>query len=102
MAVIVAFGLVVSAILAVAFLPSQTIRMIVNGLAVYFVIWWLVLFAVLPLGVRSQAEEGEVSPGTDPGAPVAPQMGRKIFWTTGIAALVFAAFYAALPYVFPD
>ena len=32
-----------------------------GGLAVYFVIWWTVLFAVLPFGVRSQAEAGSVS-----------------------------------------
>ena len=38
--------------------------------AIYFIIWWVVLFMVLPFGVRSQDESGEVSPGTDPGAPM--------------------------------
>ena len=38
-------------------------------IAVYFLIWWLVLFTVLPWGARSQRESGEVAAGTDPGAP---------------------------------
>lgn len=61
-----------------------------GGLAVYFVIWWTVLFAVLPFGVRSQAEAGEVRDGTDPGAPQAPALLRKALITTVVAAIVFA------------
>ena len=38
-------------------------------IAIYFLIWWVTLFAVLPWGVRNQEESGEVAPGTDPGAP---------------------------------
>jgi len=38
-------------------------------IAIYFIIWWVVLFAVLPWGVHSQEESGDVAPGTDPGAP---------------------------------
>ena len=40
------------------------------SIAIYFLIWWITLFAVLPWGVRNQEESGEVTPGTDPGAPV--------------------------------
>jgi predicted secreted protein len=61
--------------------------------AVFFLIWWVVLFAVLPWGVRSQHEGGEVTPGTDPGAPVVPKLGRKLIWTTLVAGVLFAAFY---------
>ena len=61
--------------------------------AVFFLIWWVVLFAVLPWGVRSQQEGGEVTPGTDPGAPAVPKLGRKLMWTTIVAGIVFAAFY---------
>jgi predicted secreted protein len=49
-----------------------------------------VLFAVLPFGVRSQAEDGEVTDGTDPGAPVLPGLAKKALITSVIAALVFA------------
>jgi len=61
-----------------------------TGFAIYFVLWWIVLFLTLPFGVRSQHEDGEGVAGTDPGAPVATQMGRKLTWTTIISAIVFA------------
>jgi predicted secreted protein len=63
--------------------------------AIYFIIWWLVLFAVLPFGVHSQDESGETVPGTDPGAPVAHGLKIKMIWTTVVATVVFAAFYWA-------
>lgn len=69
-----------------------------SGFAIYFVLWWIVLFAVLPFGVRSQMENGEEIAGTDPGAPSVVHMGRKLLWTTIISAVIFAvglaAFYA--------
>jgi predicted secreted protein len=67
---------------------------IFTALAIYFVIWWIVLFAVLPWGVRSQHESGEMTPGTDPGAPVLPNIKRKLVWTTIVATLVFTAWFA--------
>jgi predicted secreted protein len=62
-----------------------------TALAIYFVIWWVTLFLTLPFGVRSQHEEGDGAPGTDPGAPVLARMGRKLIWTTIISAAIFAA-----------
>jgi predicted secreted protein len=67
-----------------------------TDVAMFFLIWWVVLFAVLPWGVHSQHEGGEMAPGTDPGAPVIPRLGRKLAWTTLVAGLVFAAFYFIL------
>jgi predicted secreted protein len=64
-----------------------------TALAVFFLIWWVVLFAVLPWGVRSQHEGGEVSPGTDPGAPAFPNLRRKLVWTTLVALLIFGGCY---------
>ena len=61
-----------------------------TAFAIYFVLWWLVLFLTLPFGVRSQHEDGEGAPGTDPGAPVLARMGRKLIWTTVISGIVFA------------
>jgi predicted secreted protein len=60
------------------------------GLALYFIIWWTVLFAVLPFGVRTQAEEGQVVPGSTESAPARPQILKKAIWTTVIATIVFA------------
>ena len=55
---------------------------IANGLVVFLIVWWLVIFLTLPIGVRSQEEEGEVVEGTEPGAPVAPNLRKKAWWTT--------------------
>jgi predicted secreted protein len=63
--------------------------------AIYFITWWTVLFAVLPWGVRSQTEQGDVVPGTDPGAPAFPQLKSKIVWTTVVTTILFVAFYYA-------
>lgn len=60
-------------------------------IALFFTIWFVVLFAVLPFGVKSQHEAGEYVPGTDPGAPVAPRLLPKILWTTVITIIIFGA-----------
>jgi predicted secreted protein len=64
--------------------------------AVFFLIWWVVLFAVLPWGIHSQHEDGAIAPGTDPGAPVLPKLGRKLMWTTLVACVLYAAFYVVM------
>jgi len=64
-------------------------------LAIYFIMWWLVFFTVLPWGVRSQQEQGDVVLGTDPGAPRVHGLKIKLFWTTVVSAIAFAAFYWA-------
>ncbi len=64
-----------------------------TAIAIYFLIWWLVLFAVLPWGVRSQQESGEVTRGTDPGAPAIPRLKAKLLWTTVVATAIFGACY---------
>lgn len=64
------------------------------AIAVYFTVWWIVLFAILPFGVRSQHESGEYLQGTDPGAPVAPKLAMKAVVTTIVSAILFAGLYA--------
>jgi predicted secreted protein len=61
-----------------------------TGFAIYFVLWWIVLFLTLPFGVRSQHEDGEGAPGTDPGAPILSRMGAKLIWTTALSTAIFA------------
>jgi predicted secreted protein len=63
-------------------------------LAIYFLIWWLTLFAVLPFGMQKQAEAAVV-PGTDPGAPRLHVMWRKLGWTTVMATVIFAVLYVS-------
>ena len=69
-----------------------------TALAIYFIIWWVVLFAVLPWGVRSQHEDGAIIPGSDPGAPAIPNLKRKLLWTTIVAGIVFALGYVVYAY----
>ena len=66
------------------------------ALAIYFIVWWTVLFAVLPIGVRTQGEEGAVVPGTPASAPVRPRFLFVISLTTLVSAVVFALIYAVL------
>ena len=58
-------------------------------IAIYFLIWWVTLFAVLPFGVRSQHEGEDYAQGTDPGAPIIAGIGRKLIWTTVVATVIF-------------
>ncbi len=66
---------------------------VTTAVAIFFLIWWVVLFAVLPWGVRSQHEGGEIAPGTDPGAPAIPNLKWKLLWTTLVSVAIFAACY---------
>jgi predicted secreted protein len=63
------------------------------AIAIYFIIWWLTLFAVLPFGIRSQRETGEVVPGSDPGAPAKVNGLRIIAITSAVSAVLFALFW---------
>ena len=68
------------------------------AVAIYFTTWWIVLFAVLPFGVRSQHESRDVVPGSDPGAPLLPRLAVKALWTTGLSAVVFVLILALFAY----
>ncbi|MDF2115270.1 DUF1467 family protein [Roseiarcaceae bacterium H3SJ34-1] len=72
------------------------------GIALFITIWWTVLFAVLPFGVRSQHEagvgEGPLVTGTDPGAPLRPRLLAKALWTTLISVVIWAGLFAYIQY----
>lgn len=68
------------------------------NLALYFMIWWMCLFAVLPFGLRTQGESGEVVPGTPSSAPVRPKLKKLFFINSIVAAFVFAFVWTALEY----
>jgi len=67
-----------------------------SAIAIYFVTWWIVLFVVLPWGYRTQAEEGEVAPGTEPSAPARFPILRVVLVTSVIAAMVLAGIHWVL------
>jgi predicted secreted protein len=68
------------------------------AIAIYVVLWWTVLFAVLPIGVRTQGEDGSIVPGTPESAPTTPRLVRVALITTLISTLLFGAAWAAVKY----
>jgi predicted secreted protein len=69
----------------------------VTSISVYFVIWWVVLFMVLPWGIQSHHEAGiDLKDGGDPGAPVNPKLKQKFLITTGVSAVIFAIIWLVL------
>jgi predicted secreted protein len=66
------------------------------AVALYFMIWWLTLFAVLPFGVRTQEEDGDIVPGTPASAPTRFMLVRIFAINTAIAAVAFAVVWYAL------
>jgi len=55
-----------------------------TAIVVYALIWWVVLFAVLPWGVE---RDDNPPPGHDAGAPKAPRLWIKVGATTAISAV---------------
>ncbi|WP_210489257.1 DUF1467 family protein [Microvirga antarctica] len=86
-------AILVVSIIAIGIVVAAFGLRISGGTALFFIIWWTLLFAILPFGVKSQAEAGEVVAGSEPGAPATPALREKALWTTLVAAfvLVFAA-----------
>lgn len=66
------------------------------ALALYFMVWWMVLFAVLPFGVRTQDEAGEVEPGTPGSAPSRFNLRKVFLINTVVATCVFAVVWTAI------
>jgi len=64
--------------------------------ALFFVIWWMTLFAILPIGVKSQLEAGDVVPGSEGAAPQRPMLLKKAGLTTIVAIIVFSILYYIL------
>jgi predicted secreted protein len=61
-----------------------------TGLALYFTIWWITLFVVLPFGTR---RDDNPQPGHADGAPLRQNLWRKVGWNTLLAAIVWLLIY---------
>ena len=67
---------------------------ITGSIIVYVLIWWIIFFSVLPLGIQSNKEKfKDQIGGIDPGAPNNPKIGRKFLITTIITSLIFIVIY---------
>lgn len=69
---------------------------VLSWIAIYFVLWWLCLFLVLPLGARSQKDAGEIVAGTEPGAPAFVRFWPKLLITTLLALVAFGLVMLAI------
>jgi predicted secreted protein len=63
---------------------------IFSGIVVYVIIWWVVLFMVLPWGAGAPETPG---PGHATSAPERPRLALKAGVTTAIAAVLWLACY---------
>lgn len=63
------------------------------GFVVYALVWWTLLFCVLPVGVRPDAQ-GDPEKGGWRGTPTQLHLGRKLLGTTLLSAVVWVCIYA--------
>jgi predicted secreted protein len=61
-----------------------------NAVFIYFLVWWITLFMILPLGVERHQDEGL---GHDAGAPKIPHLRRKLLLNTALSAIVLGVIY---------
>ena len=67
---------------------------ITGSIIIYVLIWWIIFFSVLPVGIQSNKEKfKEKIEGVDPGAPINPKIGKKFLITTLITSLIFIVIY---------
>lgn len=80
--------------------------------AEYFICWWITLFMVLPVGLRTQGENKSVVKGTVESAPANFRFWRMFLMNTIVAAVVYGVFYwltevkgvsaMSIPRIIPD
>ena len=67
---------------------------ITGSIIVYVMIWWIIFFSLLPVGIQSNKQVfKEKIGGMDPGAPKNPKIGKKYLITTLITTIIFAVIY---------
>ena len=67
---------------------------ITGSIIVYVMIWWIIFFSVLPIGIQSNKEVfKENIEGMDPGAPKNPRIGKQFLITTLITSIIFLVIY---------
>ena len=67
---------------------------VTGSIIVYVMIWWIIFFSVLPIGIQSNKEiYKEKIGGNDPGAPKNPRIVQKFLFTTLITSIIFAVIY---------
>ena len=74
---------------------------ITGSIIVYVLIWWIIFFSVLPVGIQSNKEKfKEKIEGIDPGAPNNPKIGKKFLITTILTSIIFLLIYYLVKFNF--
>tara|TARA_B100000575_G_C23064498_1_gene612881 strand:- start:494 stop:748 length:255 start_codon:yes stop_codon:yes gene_type:complete len=67
---------------------------ITGSIVVYVIIWWIVFFSVLPVGIKHDDKQFSNNlEGIDPGAPKNPNILKKFLYTTLITTVIFIGIY---------
>lgn len=70
---------------------------VVSSLVVLAVVWFMTLFVLLPVGLRTQGDEGEAVEGTHAGSPASSfSMKRKLKQVTLVAVPLWAVICAVV------
>ena len=67
---------------------------ITGSIIIYTMIWWMVFFSILPIGIESNKKifKDKID-GFDTGAPKNPKIGKKFLITTVITSILFIIIY---------
>jgi len=60
-----------------------------SSIVMYFITWWVVLFMVLPIGIK---QDHTPIAGCDVGAPLNPNIKKKLLIVTGVTTILFIAY----------
>ncbi len=69
----------------------------VTGIGVYFVVWWITLFVVLPWG-NHPIDPGDVRQGQASSAPRRPRLLVKMAINSLLAAVVWGVIYVVVTF----
>ncbi len=67
-----------------------------GGIVLFAVIWFLTFFIALQIRPESQAEAGEIVPGTPAGAPANIKLKRKVVATTMVTVVLWSVIASVL------
>lgn len=71
---------------------------IATAIAIYFLIWWMMIFISLPFRMRSQLADGNVVEGSEPAAPANPQLLQRMVWNSVLSLVVFGLYWLIFHY----
>lgn len=66
---------------------------VISGIVVFFMVWWTVLFAILPWGNRPSTEP---MTGNTVSAPDKPRILKKFLVTTAVSVLIWLVIYGLI------